>query len=193
MNYKAAYESQSFLYLNLGQRKKSPYAQLLYIRKGIVLLRLGKKELMLEKGDTFYLPFDCLSQITPLKDAQLDRLRLSSRLKNEQNTYPEISGKVTTSLIVPILDTLYKTDKAASGKKRSVQQQKHLIDVLLDELSLCTPVPLLAPIKEDKEIKVQLECREILRQVKSGKKIDSLLQEEPALEKEIKKYTNLLK
>lgn len=190
MNYKAEYQSYTFTTLHLGQRKKSPYAQLFYVRDGKILLRLGRNELMLQQGDTFYLPFECLSQITALQGATIDTLTLSPRLNSQQQcVYPKISGQVTTSLILPLLETLYS---AKNNSSRTLEQQKRLIDVLLDELIYCKPQQINAPIKLTPEIDAQLECREIMRQVKSGKKIHALIQDKPELKTAIEQYTNLL-
>lgn len=191
MNYKAEYQSHTFSSLHLGQRKKSPYAQLLYIRGGVILLRLGRNELMLEQGDCFYLPFECLAQMTALQGATLDTLTLSPRLNGtQQSEFPENSGKVTTSLTHSLIEAL---NDASSNHSRTLEQQKRLIDVLLDELSYCKPQQMKAPIKETAEIKVQLECREIIRQVKSGKKVDALIQDKPDLRAVLEQYTDLLK
>jgi len=187
MYYKAQYQPQEFEVLSLGQRKLSPYAHILYVKKGHILLRLGKEELFLTPGSCFYIPFDCLFQITALQGCHLDRVLLSPRLKSQTKIYPQGTGKLESPFLLEVLDKLSQSFSPIVNEK-----MKHLLDVVLDELASLRPITCKAPLKISPEIQSQLKCRQVIRCVKSGKKLDKLLNQDPSLKTLLAQYTDLI-
>ena len=67
-------------YLFVGPRRKSHICYMIVVTEGSALVRLGKQEYLVSKGNGFWIPFDCLHALTILPGTQFDKVAFSSRL-----------------------------------------------------------------------------------------------------------------
>jgi AraC-like DNA-binding protein len=104
MSYPVHFETQSAQRLELLGRHRQPGDQLLYLRAGSLLMRLGRDEFVLRQGDLFWLPADCLHGLTLWQGCHLIRIRFSVRV---QGARPRAAGFLHPHpLVLPLLERL---------------------------------------------------------------------------------------
>ncbi|MEH0688945.1 AraC family transcriptional regulator [Vibrio cholerae] len=129
MHYAISYQAQSHEYLTTTPRRHTIKHGLLRVTQGFVFIRLGKKEYVVEPGDTFWLPFDTLAAVTYTPNTQLDRIEVSVRT---QLPLVRQAGYIQpTPLLTALLDRLSTVDDR--------QKQLPLLTVVRDELPSITP------------------------------------------------------
>lgn len=64
MNYAIQSETRHYPYLEVSARKRALKHSLIRVEQGLLLFRLGKHEYAVEKGQTLWIPFDCLCGLT---------------------------------------------------------------------------------------------------------------------------------
>lgn len=120
MNHAIDFQSTHYQLLTITPRKKTLHNQLFRVESGKLLLKLGKNEYVYNAGDTFWLPFDCLSSLTVLPGSVLTTIKFSVRL---HDNFPLQAGSVLLSpLATAILDRLQGNDNKT--------YQKELLQVL---------------------------------------------------------------
>ncbi|MGR5178431.1 AraC family transcriptional regulator [Vibrio parahaemolyticus] len=115
MNHAIDFQSTHYQLLTITPRKKTLHNQLFRVENGKLLLKLGKNEYVYNAGDTFWLPFDCLSSLTILPGSVLTTIKFSVRL---QDNFPLQAGNVSLSpLATAILDRLQSNDNKTYEKE----------------------------------------------------------------------------
>lgn len=90
--------------LMLLGRQRAPTDQLLHLRDGSLLLRMGREEMVLRRGDSFWLPADCLHGLTLLQGCRLVRISFSIRVRQSR---PQSAGHLLLpALLAPLLQRL---------------------------------------------------------------------------------------
>ncbi len=173
MKYAIEYSSTQYPFLTVTPRKKTIRNTLYRVNEGRVLVKLGKKEFLFSRGDTFWIPFDCLVSLTILPNTRLSRVDLSIRLADK---FPHQAGFVT---LPPVSDAIL-----GQLETRDNIQAQHLADLLqvmrhevsklhpkLNESSLDKAVSswsALTPSTLDPELQVVLRLREAKKKHQSG-------------------------
>lgn len=120
-------------------RRRMATDQLLWLAAGSALLRLGRAEFVLRRGDCFWLPADCLHGLTLLQGCQLGRLRFSVRVAG---TRPRAAGFIAPSpLLQALLDRLISTPQPVEPESPAGRWLACVAD-LLPEWQLAEPRPL---------------------------------------------------
>ncbi|MBY6196100.1 AraC family transcriptional regulator [Vibrio hangzhouensis] len=115
MNHAIDFQSTHYQLLTITPRKKTLHNQLFRVESGKLLLKLGKNEYVYNAGDTFWLPFDCLSSLTVLPGSVLTTIKFSVRL---HDNFPLQAGSVLLSpLATAILDRLQGNDNKTYEKE----------------------------------------------------------------------------
>ena len=115
MNHAIDFQSTHYQLLTITPRKKTLHNQLFRVESGKLLLKLGKNEYVYNAGDTFWLPFDCLSSLTVLPGSVLTTIKFSVRL---HDNFPLQAGSVLLSpLATAILDRLQSNDNKTYEKE----------------------------------------------------------------------------
>jgi hypothetical protein len=94
MNYAVNVEHSQTQQMKITPRKRNPKYTLLYVEQGLVLVRLGKMEYAAEAGQSWWLPFDCLTSLTYMPDTRYSQIDLSVRL---QLNLPHQAGQIHLS------------------------------------------------------------------------------------------------
>ncbi|MCJ2376220.1 AraC family transcriptional regulator [Vibrio sp. ZSDZ34] len=183
MKYAIEYSSTQYPFLTVTPRKKTIRNTLYRVCEGRVLLKLGKKEFLFSKGDTLWIPFDCLVSLTILPNTQLSRVDLSIRLADK---LPHQAGLVTLPPVSDaILGHLETTDNIQD------QHQADLLQVMRHEVSNLHPKLIESSLDKaistwssqaastlEPELQVVLRLREAKKKRQSGwsteKVVDSL-------------------
>lgn len=141
MHHAIEYQHFSTPHLQVGARKRVPQGQLLRIRRGAALLRLGAHELLMPAGSHFWLCADALAAFSPLAGCQHDRLSCSLRVAQ-----PPLAGWLQAT---PLLDALL--DGLASWERPRDWQGPygHRLRVLQDELLTCAIGSQVSPLQAD--------------------------------------------
>jgi hypothetical protein len=130
MHYAIEYHHFSCQGLHAGNRKRTPVGQLLRITQGAALLRLGQHELLLPAGSSFWLCADALAAFSPLSGCHYDRLSVSLRAPQPQQT----GWLQATPLLNALLDSLAQWQRPQEWQGAYGQR----LQVILDELQQCT-------------------------------------------------------
>ena len=86
--------------LMLLGRQREPADQLLHLLEGSLLLRMGREEMVLRRGDSFWLPADCLHGLTLLQGCRLIRVSFSIRVSQSR---PQSAGHLLLPVLLPPL------------------------------------------------------------------------------------------
>jgi AraC-like DNA-binding protein len=86
--------------LMLLGRQREPADQLLHLLEGSLLLRMGREEMVLRRGDSFWLPADCLHGLTLLQGCRLIRVSFSIRVSQSR---PQSAGHLLLPALLPPL------------------------------------------------------------------------------------------
>jgi hypothetical protein len=177
MKYAIEYSSTQYPFLTVTPRKKTIRNTLYRVCEGRILLKLGKKEFLFSKGDTFWIPFDCLVSLTILPNTQLSRVDLSIRLADK---LPHQAGLVTLPPVSDaILGHLETTDNIqAQHQADLLQVMRHEVSKLhpkLNESSMDRAVSAWSsqtPSTLDPELQIVLRLREAKKKRQSGWNVD---------------------
>ncbi len=123
MHYTISHATEHHQYLSSTPRKRTFKHQLLRVKKGLVLCRLGKMEYALQAKQALWLPFDCLTSLTFFPESHTESVEISSR---SHALLPSQAGYVTLSPLATAL-----LDKLATATAPDIK--KRLLAVLLDE------------------------------------------------------------
>lgn len=109
MNYAINIEYRECEQMIVTPRKRSLKHSVLYIESGLVLLKLGKQEYALERGQVWWVPADCLASSTFLPNSKSLQLTFSQRLALSFPTQP---GLVDVSMLTrSALETLLSVQR----------------------------------------------------------------------------------
>ncbi len=177
MNFAIEFNRSNTDYLNVTPRKKTLKHQLMIVKQGLVLVRLGKQEICVEPGKAFWLPQGCLTSISTFPNSQVDYLNFSLRVAAP---LPTKAGFVKLNeLLMAILDRLVETDTQSD-------QQKELFAVALRDMQFLAPTLNNSKSTQDftlwtidsrqltREHHLIMLVREARKQKLSGKKIEEI-------------------
>ncbi|WP_417878924.1 hypothetical protein [Vibrio sp.] len=131
MNYLIAHQIYQYPFLHITARKKTIKHKLISVLSGLVSVRLGKTEYVMNAGDTFWLPFDCLNSLTYFPNCSLIEIEVSVR---STKNYPHQAGLVQRSALLNVLlDTLSQSpfDPSQNEQKKWLE----IVDFELEKLS----------------------------------------------------------
>lgn len=181
MNYALEHHLNQHSFLSSTPRKKVLKNFLVTIHNGMALIKLGKKEYALKKGESFWIPFDCLTSITYMPETLASVVDFSVRLRDR---FPSQSGFVELPNV-----TRSAIEKLATSNV-SRQQQNALLEVIRfemtevkPELKLCRQSEQFSNWKPDhqmqglpKEIHLALKVREAKKRLLSGSKREDVIE-----------------
>ncbi|SDH93571.1 hypothetical protein SAMN04488136_13722 [Vibrio xiamenensis] len=179
MHYTISHTTERHDYLSATPRRRTFKHQLLLVRKGLVLCRLGKMEYALQAKQALWLPFDCLTSLTFFPESHIESVEISSR---SSALLPSQAGYVTLSPLATAL-----LDKLAHTKQPDARQR--LLAVLLDEAQSWHPhlkadefTKAIAewrkyPKALPKEIQLGLTVRESQKRLLSGAALEQVVDE----------------
>ncbi|WP_216602174.1 AraC family transcriptional regulator [Vibrio pectenicida] len=130
MHYSISNHNDDFPYLVVQPRRKSLKHILLKVEQGMALLKFGKVEYVIERGQTVWIPFDSLCALTFFPRTQVQRVEVSSRvsaLLPQKGGYVQLN-ELTTAILNRLLDS-----------QQSHKSQQKLLVVLLDDLVTLDP------------------------------------------------------
>ncbi|MGL4830102.1 MAG: AraC family transcriptional regulator [Vibrio sp.] len=179
MNYAIQSETRHYPYLEVTARKRSLKHSLIRVEQGLVLCRLGKHEYAVERGQTLWIPFDCLCGLTFFPDTQITRVDFSLRLNVR---FPHNAGFIKLSeLAHALLNRL-------QGCERDHSAFAHLTQLLILDIVTCDPKLKTSPFSQilqgwqpeshanvNKEQHVVLLVREALKRSQSGAQTQSII------------------
>ena len=174
MHYAISYQSEQNDFLICTPRRKSLKHKLIRVRQGLVLVKLGKHEFVIEPSQLFWLPFDTLTSLTYTPNTIIDSVELSSRVSSP---LPKQAGFVKANdLVTAVLNRL---DDFSDQRKKQVD----LLAVLHQELTEIKPMlsetKLSRQINQwrhdcdsslSSELQLLLRVREANKQMQSGQK-----------------------
>ncbi|ELV8624149.1 AraC family transcriptional regulator [Vibrio cidicii] len=178
MNYAIEFKSEHHRHLFATARKRTLKHQLVIVRTGLALVKLGKQEFAVKPEQAFWIPQNCLTALTILPHTQLERCDLSLRLKE---SFPSSSGYVT---LTPLMSAL--CDKLAVTPAHSAAQNE-LLAVLKREITELEPSSLPNPLNDainhwekaskalPNEVYLALLVREALKRQQSGVSKDAIV------------------
>ena len=188
MNYALKHQLKHYTYLYSTPRKKVLKHSLITIHQGLAFIKLGKNEYAVEKGESFWIPFDCLTSVTYMPETRVSVMEFSIRLKDNfptQSGYVELP-KITHAIIEKLATSNVSTlqEKALLEVIRFEMTEiipKLWLTKLSERISTWKPDQALALQKEHdlpKELQLALNIREAKKRILSGNKrekvIDSL-------------------
>ncbi|WP_299013298.1 AraC family ligand binding domain-containing protein [uncultured Photobacterium sp.] len=133
-------------YLYVGSRRKSHTSYMIVVSEGSALIRLGKQEFLVSKGNGFWIPFDCLHALTVIPGTKFEKVEFSARL-----TIPVCRNAgffKVTALDSALLNEL-RTESQKEDSPEQVQVVTNLLRVVADQAtklkvktnSLCPSLP----------------------------------------------------
>lgn len=189
MHHAISFQSELNDFLICTPRKKSLKHQLISVKQGLVLVKLGKLEYAVEAGQSFWLPFDTLTSLTYTPNTITHSVSVSCRVRA---TFPKQGGYIQAG---ELLSALINRLEGLNGQH---ERQVDLLKVVQSELTTLKP-----ELKETRytkqinqwqvdkesslanELKLVLRVREANKQMQSGKKrpvvVDSLFDGNDAL------------
>lgn len=139
MNYAIQSETRHYPYLEVSARKRALKHCLLRVEHGLLLFKLGKHEYAVEKGQTLWIPFDCLCGLTVFPDTQITRIDISMRLNIR---FPHHAGLVKLSeLAQALLNRL-------SHCSREQAAFPHITQLLMLDIADCDPKLNISPLTQ---------------------------------------------
>ena len=100
MHHALDFTSTQIAYLNMTPRKPTLKHQLLCVDSGMVMVRLGKQEYAVDKGEMFWVPANCLTSLSYFPNTQVSTLAVSQRLRD---AFPQQAGYVKPSSLLQSL------------------------------------------------------------------------------------------
>ncbi|MEZ8100479.1 AraC family transcriptional regulator [Vibrio bivalvicida] len=193
MHYAISFQSELNEFLVCTPRKKSLKHQLISVKQGLVLVKLGKIEYTLEPGQSFWLPCDTLTSLTYTPYTITNIVAVSSRVAGR---FPKQAGYINANALLTAL--LNRLDEL----KPKREEQIDLLKVVQTELTALKPELKTTKYTQQvnqwqaeqssslsNELKLVLLVREANKQLQSGKKrpvvVDSLFNGDDTL------FTNL--
>ncbi|MFG0607460.1 AraC family transcriptional regulator [Vibrio mimicus] len=179
MNYAIQSETRHYPYLEVTARKRTLKHSLIRVEQGLLLCKLGKHEYAVERGQTLWIPFDCLCGLTFFPDTQITRIDFSLRLNVR---FPHNAGFIKLSeLASALLNRL-------QGCERDHPAFGHLTQLLMLDIATCDPKLKISPLSQtlqgwqpeahanvNKEQHVVLLVREALKRSQSGAQTQSII------------------
>jgi len=156
MFYPVHFELIHASHLQPPRRQRHPLRQLLHVYAGSLLLRLGREEILLPQGHSFWLPADCLHALSVFQGSDYARVSFSVRVRTE---LPAESGFLEGApLVAALLDEL-RRQPADSGWQGMQGRLLRLLADLLPQSSLRQLPPLGALTPELRPVLASLMAR----------------------------------
>lgn len=178
MNYLIAHHVHQYPFLHVTARKKSIKHKLISVLSGFVTVRLGKMEYVINEGETFWLPIDCLNALTYFPHCKLLVVEVSIR---SNKNYPHQAGLIQPS---PLLDALLDMLKETSFSPDHIEQRKWLevMDFELEKLRPLLDDSIMTLDKVEQissvdsiSIQMALKVRQAFKLRSSGMKIERII------------------
>ncbi|MGF1719436.1 hypothetical protein L4D20_05230 [Vibrio kyushuensis] len=177
MNYAVQHQITQYDFLTTTPRKKVIKSSLIRVIDGMMLVRLGKNEYALHKGESIWIPLDCLCSITFFPSSLIQTIDFSSRL---DLNFPTSSGQLKPQeLLIALLNQLVELRNQPEDEQYT---QAILTLIKLEALNLKPNLKLdrysqavsswkpLANAKLDAQIQIALLIREAKKRSLSGQK-----------------------
>lgn len=98
--------------LIIGARKKNICNHFFFVHDGAILIRLGKNEIAVSSGQSFWLPVNCLNAVTILQGSTISRVDFSVRTTL---TLPASAGFIAVdTLLIGLIDAINSKAKFAA-------------------------------------------------------------------------------
>ncbi|WP_375749775.1 AraC family transcriptional regulator [Vibrio sp. HN007] len=180
MNHAIEHKYEHNSTLVVTPRKKVLKNSLLYVHNGLVLFKLKKFEYAIEKGQSFWIPADCLTSLTIFPNSEISKVDVSVRLKD---AFPVQAGYVHPGAVSSAILTKLATQKV------SEQHSENLLRVIRDELTELTPELNLSPLSQkftqwspdsknslSQELQLSMKVREARKLILSGTKKEQVIE-----------------
>jgi hypothetical protein len=174
MNYSLQFIHTHYSNLVVTPRKRAIKHCLLRVNSGLVLIRLKQAEYALQKGDAFWVPFDCLTAYTLFPGSEVAGVEFSTRLNDP---FPSQAGYVELPAVsTAILDKLSSNECSEAHQHSMLQVIRQEVCELKCELRLSklsehfsnwSPTK---PSGLDADIQLALKIREARKLLLSGTK-----------------------
>lgn len=136
MNYAIQSETCVFPFLQVTSRKRATKHSLIHVDQGLLLVKLGKQEYLIEPGQAVWIPLDCLCALTFFPNTQIYRVDFSVRLRD---AFPHQAGLVRhTVLSLALIERLRLSE-------RDDAVYPHLLQVLKTEVQNFEPALSVTP------------------------------------------------
>ncbi|MCD9541789.1 hypothetical protein GLP22_11285 [Photobacterium carnosum] len=189
-------------FLFVGSRRKSHNAYFIVVNSGSILIRLGKHEHLVSKGQGFWVPFDCLHALTILPGTQFFKVAFSIRLRQplcrdagffivtpllnallvelekqpvEENDWNGVDGR----LLKVVADQVVNLSASTQSLSPAISKHYHSALALLlnghkvtDSSAIKTIQPVLGMTL--KEFESCLTIRETVKLIRSGRKLSQI-------------------
>ncbi|WP_295891404.1 hypothetical protein [uncultured Vibrio sp.] len=180
MNYAVQHQITHYDFLTTTPRKKIIKHSLVRVIEGLALVRLGKNEYALHKGESIWIPLDCLCSVTFFPASKIQSIDFSSRLNL---SFPTSSGQVKPNdLLAALLDQLKQEEQSAEEQSTDDYLQAILSLVKLEVTKLSPKLKLdrfsqavtswqpLQSSSLDAQVQLALLIREAKKRTLSGQK-----------------------
>lgn len=178
MNYSIQFENNAHPYITISSRRKTLKHALLTVTQGTILIKVGKNEYAVERGQYFWIPADCLVSTTYFALSTVSSIAFSQRLAD---SFTNKVGFVDASSITENAFNLLM-DSSLSNDYHQV-----LLQVVRHEIPKTKPQLLMSQLSQqfnawslnnnaglNAEIHFSLKLREARKRVLSGKKPDQV-------------------
>lgn len=140
MKYAIEYQNLLADTLIVGARKKQTYNTFIFVHHCTVLIRLGKNEIPVTSGQSFWLPIHCLNAMTVLQGAHVSVINFSVRTRS---ILPKNAGFIDVDpLIIGLIGAINSNaiDLNADSDSDWHGSYGRLLRCLRDQLSTRDPV-----------------------------------------------------
>lgn len=174
MHHAISFQSELNDFLICTPRKKSLKHQLISVKQGLALVKLGKLEYAVEAGQSFWLPFDTLTSLTYTPNTIVNSVSVSSRVVAP---FPKQGGYIQAEELLSALLNRLEFHNGHRGRQvdllKVVQSELTTLKPELKETRYTKQINQWQADKESalsNELKLVLRVREANKQMQSGKK-----------------------
>lgn len=180
MNYLIAHQIHQHPFLHSTARKKTIKHKLISVLNGFAAVRLGKVEYVINSGDAFWLPLDCLTALTYFPHCTYIEVEVSVR---SGKNYPYQAGLVHPSAL---LNVLLENLNHSRFSPDNIEQKKWLeivdfelekLSPLLDESVMTLEQASQCPDIDQASLQMALKVRQAFKLRSSGIKTERIIDE----------------
>lgn len=180
MNYLIAHHTYQYPFLHTTARKKTIKHKLISVLSGFATVRLGKQEYVINAGEAFWLPLDCLTALTYFPNCTFIEVEVSVR---SSKNYPHHAGLVQpSSLLNALLEKL--SDSPFTPNNHEQKKWLDVVDFELEKLSPLLDESVMTLDQADKcsnidktSLQMALKVRQAFKLRSSGIKAERIIDE----------------
>lgn len=132
MHYAISHQLLRQDFLHSTPRRKLLKHTLLFVRDGLVLVKLGKQEYAVEAGHAFWLPFDTLCSLTYFPNSAVQLVEVSCRVTSP---LPKQGGYVTLNeLSQALINRLHDVDSDNEVRDNQLKVMRHELSTMQPKL-----------------------------------------------------------